>query len=578
VIGMRAVERAVCGAVARCVLVALAVLCALFAPSRARADLPGTISASAADGGNLWWIAYRRANSAIPAGQQDRSRGEEYEFLLMHHAEVEPAPTERLVDRYKSMPAGLAAEGAEIVVMFANPQGLAGLSMRAVQNPALGHWYTEPRGGPRILPTLAVAGELRSLALVEGAVHALVRMPRTSQSPETLRLFRLVGAIAGPDAWKDLPLPPMDPAEPIRLVGLGGRLHATGFREGSARVAEFRDGAWHERVLEVPAGALPPRGLLGLVSFGGREALVTRMPSTDGTTPTRIGLMLLRQDSAVPWASFPEPGGPWSVGGFGANAALLTLDGDSRGLVATISPASSEPGAAVALAPPGFAARRWVHLPILGILSIAIVLAALIFGSGGYAERQSTLLDARRAAEAAAATRDSTTPDDSIDLVIPAPPRPRGAGLPERGAAFAIDLAPGILAAWLWVGGNPLDLVQLPILATDLEKAQPALVALGFGWLLATIGDAVFGRSLGKRLLRLRIVDARTGAPASLGRRLVRSLLSAVAVASPFVMLLATLHPFGDGPAEMLSFTAVVPDEQPSADDLNPGPGPSDGV
>jgi uncharacterized RDD family membrane protein YckC len=387
-------------------------------------------------------------------------------------------------------------------------------------------------------------------------------MPRTSQSPETLRLFRLVGAIAGPDAWKDLPLPPMDPAEPIRLVGLDGRLHATGFRDGSARVAEFRDGAWRERVLEVPAGAIPPRGLLGLVSFGGREALVTRTPSTDGTTPTRIGLMLLRQDSAVPWASFPEPGGPWSIGGFGVNAALLTLDGDSRGVVATISPASSEPGAAVALAPPGFAARRWVHLPILGILSIAMVLAALIFGSGGYAERQSALLDARRAAEAdPSARRGASADDDSVDLPMPAPQRPRGAGLPERGAAFAVDLAPGILATWLWVGGNPLDLVQLPMLATDLAQAQPALVALGLGWLIATIGDAVSGRSLGKRLLRLRIVDARTGAPASFGRRLLRSMLSTVPVASPLVMLVATLHPFGDGPAEMLSQTAVVPEE-----------------
>jgi uncharacterized RDD family membrane protein YckC len=129
------------------------------------------------------------------------------------------------------------------------------------------------------------------------------------------------------------------------------------------------------------------------------------------------------------------------------------------------------------------------------------------------------------------------------------------------GGAFAVDLAPGILATWLWVGGNPLDLVQLPMLATDLAQAQPALVALAIGWMLAAIGDAAFGRSLGKRLLRLRIVDARTGAPASFGRRLLRSVLSTIPVASPLVMLVATLHPFGDGPAEMLSQTAVVPEE-----------------
>jgi hypothetical protein len=36
-------------------------------------------------------------------------------------------------------------------------------------------------------------------------------------------------------------------------------------------------------------------------------------------------------------------------------------------------------------------------------------------------------------------------------------------------------------------------------------------------------------------------------------------------------MLVATLHPLGDGPAEMLSQTAVVPDGPPGPVDLDAG-------
>jgi uncharacterized RDD family membrane protein YckC len=82
------------------------------------------------------------------------------------------------------------------------------------------------------------------------------------------------------------------------------------------------------------------------------------------------------------------------------------------------------------------------------------------------------------------------------------------------------------------------------------------LVLVG-GWLLATLGDAVFGRSLGKRLLGLMVLG-RADRPASIGARLLRSVLSLVSVLSPPIMLLALLHPWGDGPAEMLTRTAVV--------------------
>lgn len=528
----------------------------------AHADLPGTLPLSAAGDGNLWWVVARSANSAIPAGQKDRSAGDAVEQLLMHHAVVEPAPTERLVIRLPSQPEALAAEGADVVVVM-RPEGGRKrmiLSMTAVQNPTVGHWYTEPRSGPRILPALEPTGELRAVALAGGVLHALVRLPRESpEAPERLWLGALAGGGGG--SWEGRPLPPCDPAEPIRLSSVEGVLHAVGFRDGAMQVSQFAEGAWSPVELRGTVEGASPRSLIGLLDIEGREVLVSRTePEAEGAA-SQVRLSFVRRGTIVPWASFPEPAGSWSVAGFGSEAAILTFDDALRGRVQRISPAESAPREAVALAPPGFAARRWVHLPILGMLAIGLSLAALIFGTGGYAERQRVAVVRRvgsgRADDGVSETGD---PDFPGTPVFGLAMRPRGAGLAERGTAFAIDLLPGLLAAWVVFGGNPIDLVQVPLFITDLSKAQPALLAFALGWAFAASGDVLFGRSVGKRLLGLSIVDARSGGQASFGQRLVRAALSAIVVAAPIVMLLATMHPAGDGPAEMLSATAVVPE------------------
>jgi uncharacterized RDD family membrane protein YckC len=134
------------------------------------------------------------------------------------------------------------------------------------------------------------------------------------------------------------------------------------------------------------------------------------------------------------------------------------------------------------------------------------------------------------------------------------------------------------VGVWLVVRGSPLELLQIPAFQTNLAAAVPSLVVFGAGWLVATVGDVAAGRSLGKRLVGLRIVAAR-GGPASPGRRLVRSVASLVTVANPVVMLLVLLHPKGDGPAEMLSGTAVVDAAEADADEAASanGDGPSQG-
>ncbi len=620
---------------------------ACFAISYAHADLPGTMPLSAAGEGHLWWIVAREPSTAESTAR---------EYLLMHHASVEAAPTERLVLALPTMPEGIAAEGADVVIVM-RAEGARKrmvLTLTAARNPSMGHWYNHPRQGPRVLPPLDGEGELRALAMVKGQLHALLRLPRTlATEPERWWLGAMTTQACVGGAWQQLPLPPLDFAEPVLLAAIDGTLEAVGTvdrgitlvrwnaarndaaieRVGDARVTSNtvitpnespafapknsvfvparelprdlpRDlprvppslaGAWEVRPL-LNTQAMSPRTVMGIISVGGSEVLVRRVsgdePGADKlranelsaeseTAPTAIvsesstaratsfiRLERNRQGQLTPWAEFAQPRQPWSLASFapgdaGIGAALLVLDGKSRGTIALISQSASTPTAPTLLEPPSFSARSWMHVPILGVLSILLVLGAVVFGSDAYlANRARGEIPNARVRKA----------------------RLRGADPFKRVLAFCIDLAPGLCAVWAVVGGNPLDLIEAGIFVTDVSQQMPAIYAMFGGWAFASLGDIAFGRSLGKRIVRLRIIRvAVAGADvsatsedadgtkaqhdadttdwfprASMARRTMRALLSIIVVASPLCMIVAYLNPDRDGPAEMLTGTAVV--------------------
>jgi uncharacterized RDD family membrane protein YckC len=284
---------------------------------------------------------------------------------------------------------------------------------------------------------------------------------------------------------------------------------------------------------------------LGAIEVAGAFGLVERVsPLVDGG-PATVRLSVVRSGVTNGWASFPEPAEPWALAGFGSEAILLSLDKERRGIAQTIAPNAAVPSESVTLAPPGFTARNWVHIPILAILSVGLALAAVIFGADAYLENRSR----------------SGVPR----APIPANRR-RGARLGLRAAAAGIDLLPGLAIAWFVFGGPVLPYLQFPIFVTDASLGAPAFLAFAIGWFVASVGDVVFGRSVGKRLMGLEIIGVR-GDQVSASRRFVRALAASVTWASPVVMLIAALNPRGDGPAEMVSGTAVVEVEgEPVAD------------
>ncbi|MFZ9914456.1 MAG: hypothetical protein ACO3IB_03865 [Phycisphaerales bacterium] len=527
----------------------------LAAVAMARADLPGTLTPAAAGDGHLWWVV----ESAEPTGESRTN--DEKRFLLMHHAALEPAPTERLVTRLFARPDALAAEDATVYIVTPREgdRRRMVLSLRTARNPEVGHWYTLPRQGPEILAPIERDGELVGFAAAGESLHALLRIVREGASSPELVMLVLPPQGAGTPEWSEVAPPPFDAASPVALSVIDRRVTAVGTKGGLPFILRREADAWINAPGAVRLGQPAAGEPIGAIGVGDRVVLVERTSGEGG--PARIELSNLRLDGFASWASFPEPMEPWFVGGLGPDAAVLALDERSRGTVRLISPTAVAPAEAVMLDPPSLASGRWIHLPIIGFLSVALVLAAVIFGSDSY-------LDPERIRRAQAAARaaelgddDDVRPSRSRSAIAGAneaeESRPIGASLSQRAVGFSVDLLPALAAVWWFERGNPFELLQVPVFMTDLEAGRAALLVVGIAWALATAGDLMFGRSVGKRFAGLAIRSS-TGGSASFGSRTVRSLASAIVVASPLVQLVALIHPRGLGPAEMLSGTCVV--------------------
>ena len=86
----------------------------------------------------------------------------------MHHASVEPAPTERFVMRLAAAPEAIAADGARVALITRAEGGRRRgvLLLGARKNEASGHWFTAQRGAPRVLAPLAEGGAIEATAFV----------------------------------------------------------------------------------------------------------------------------------------------------------------------------------------------------------------------------------------------------------------------------------------------------------------------------------------------------------------------------------------------------------------------------
>ncbi len=554
--------------------VILSIACAVVSSiaSFAAADLPGVLALSAAGDGHVWWVVKSEPQPGDPASIPSKAA----DFVLMHHGVDEPAPSERLVMRFALEPQAIAAEGPRVVVVTRGQGGGAGdrgaglfiISMFAAKNEVTGHWGTLPRGSPILLAKPSVDGDVRAMAIAHDTLTMLLRVRRAdARTPERYWLGSISCESGANAVWVEQTLPALDLMEPTHLFARDGAIAALGSKDGVATMLMLGAAAPSVVQLRTPSAPIDPRSIVGAFELSKRTVLVERTLGVGTDSQLRVDsqlrLGILRDGLLQPWADFPEPRRPWSIGPFGGSAMVLELGDRGRASTRMLSFSAFVPDAlATELLPPGFASGSWIHMPIIGALSMALVLAAMIFGSEAYLDnRPRVAVGAGAVAAGSGATAQVRTA--------------RGASLGRRASAMLVDLLPGMVVVWFFVRANPFDLLQIPAFQPDITLALPSVFVFGAGWLVATLGDVLFGRSMGKRTVGLRIIAAR-GGPAPVSRRLLRSLASLIVVASPVVMLLSLLHPRGDGPAEMLSGTAVVDESEADAGDRVPGAGGND--
>ena len=530
-----------------CGLALLTLFLTLFLTHRARADLPGTIPLSAAGDGHLWWVVQVDPQSlqASAAASSGESAAVVPSYALMHHTIKDAEPSERLAMRFASEPVAIAAHGARVVIVTRDERGgrLYLFSLFAVKNEVTASWMIFPRGGPLPLAAPPVDGEVRATALVNDQLVLLLRPKRADARAPELHWLGVIPCESGAGSvWNELPLPPLELSESVGLFARENVLAAVGSKDGRATLAwRNKNEMWESTPLTRAEAAVAPRAVVGAFEVAQRTVLVERVLTPDRNAAS-LRLGILRENAVQPWAEFPEPRAPWSIAPLGARARLLELRARGGASLRALSFSAELPEAAVEFLPPGFSSATWMHLPIIGVLSVALLLSAVIFGSDAYLEGRVL-----------------------VPSAVPLHARTiRGASLFRRASAMLIDMLPGMVVVWFFVRGTPMDLLQIPAFSPNLETTIPAVIVFSVGWFVASVGDVLFGRSMGKRLVGLRIIAAR-GGPAPVSRRLLRALLSAITVTSPAVMLLALLHPRGDGPAEMITGTAVVDAEEADA-------------
>lgn len=462
-----------------------------------------------------------------------------------------PGGARRVLPLYET-PTALSAANGELLLVFERAEDAVDLPERrrpvrrigvAAQSMEGLYFYTPPdRLG--VLPSLPPTGEFLDLVAIDNGAAALLR------AGGEMRLLMLEGL-----HWRDVSLPAgLDPAAEGALVHDGDDFAIMTARSGGEATV------W---VAEAPAGddSEPGDGDKSATSAGGEIANGTSegmeedasapirfdwrretipIPATDAEVlggggsrlvVTRRGerrdVQLARRDRLYDLAtldSIPEHAALFSIG---SEVVFAWVDEeDEAGRLRLIYLADTgkilyddyaRPTSPVS---PG-------DLRFLGVLLGAIVLTVIVF-----------------VLKPAAASRP--------DVVLP-----EGAVLADPWARFGaalIDLLPGVLiAGQVWsVGFN--EVLARPFTVPGPEGVWPLMTALAFMFVHSSLSEALWGRTLGKMIVRLRTISV-TGEAPTLWQAVSRNIVKMLA---PPLIVLLLVDPRRRHPGDFLSGTLVI--------------------
>jgi uncharacterized RDD family membrane protein YckC len=418
----------------------------------------------------------------------------------------------------------MAAWGNQLWLVFAPRPAETTLretfTVQVQRYPALEGWYHEPHDHLRAVASIEGAGSLAGLVgTADGPVAMIVdRGPSQAGGPEA-RLLQLRGR-----QWHDVPMPqvPTPDAWQLGTAGAEGRvlvLIGGPDRSGGPATVHRRnaEGVWSSG--EAPAS--PPR-LRSLARVGSNVALIM-----DAEPTGDVEIAYMRPDMLLPLARLAPPQGRWSVLGVRDGLRLIGQATDGEVAISRIDPISGEVGSRQVMDPQPLMTGRVLHRPVLLALGITALMVIVLFKPSGSA----------------------------ASVVLPVSMVPLGP-LP-RLMAVAVDLGVSAVVSLMVFRCPPAELFWWPLWTADLSASAPFLVMIGLTVIHSTLTELFAACTLGKKLVRAKVVTAE-GARPSARAILARNALKVIVLLIPVLAVFAILTPHLQGLGDQVASTVVV--------------------
>ncbi len=517
----------------------LALILTALVAAQQPARIPTTPSIEgASSGAHIWFAA------------PDLQKPEE--IRLYHHAVSMDGPYYRTPAPLTSMPVAIAAHGDSAWLVF-DPRpndpsaGRDVYTLRAERNLASGIFFYIPDSGPKLLEALPGGGVLAGFTAGPQGPVALLVPPVWAEAgvendPPSARVANLAAprllALRSGD-WVDLPPPTFEPG--VRAIGLvaigsdGELLIVAHRRTGQRQVIlceQNADESWTIIPTDIESGRIEHLSAQGM-----RIVLASPAPTAGVDAPAILDIGFLREGSLLPLASLTVGRDGALVVGTERDIRIFRATRAAELFLQTADPLTGRISEPVAMTGQPLSTASRVYFPLLvTVFTIALLLAILVRPASSRADKAAV-----------------------APAVDPAP-------LATRGMGLLLDLAPAAFLAMKLTGSELSDLFNFPLWAATLEESMPVIIAAALTGLHCAVGEAIWGTSIGKGLVGLRVV-ALDGSKPRLWQALVRNLFKIICTVMPPLAVLALLNPYRQrlGDAVARTIVTTVPEESPSS-------------
>jgi uncharacterized RDD family membrane protein YckC len=431
---------------------------------------------------------------------------------LVHHASAMEGAFCRSAVQLERLPQALVASGATLTIIMpadGEPTSHAVYALSTERNAATGSFFYRPAGRLDVLPSLPSDGAFAGVAtdgsgvwlLQHASPMSLSRLEPTNWAVEQLPCARADALLV---SWSD---------GAVQVPAIASVEGADVLLWQRRATSDWTETRWPDAA----------RTGWSVVAGASRPTLLVR--ENDGLRivyPTPTGVRLL--------ATMTKPTEPWAIVGVGDGLRLITAGADGSVRVAPINPLTGSAGESAELEPQPTTTSLWLHLPIIGAITIAMLLAGFVIRPPMTVPRQ--------------------LPPDWMPLPMA-----------RRAAALLIDLLPGAGITLATTGCQIGELLVMPAWTPDIEQSSCAalMIAVTTAWCL--LFETFFSSTPGKRLMGSRVLGIDADGPlesAGAARRAGRALLKGVVLFAPALGFLAFVHPLQQGLPETLTRTIVV--------------------